>query len=116
MQILAGAVAILLLVLGLLGWQLKSAWGDAAQARQEALQAVQAAGEQRQQAELLSSRLATLDASLKAVAAGTQANGQQLEQTVEAIDAIGKTEGVPHDQSVLCLDARVPGQLDERLR
>lgn len=116
MRILAGAVAALLLVLGLLGWQLKSAWGDAAQSRQEALQAVQAAGEQRQQAELLRGRLDTLDASLKAVAAGTQANGQQLEQTVDAIDAIGKTEGVTHDQSVLCLDARVPGQLDERLR
>lgn len=116
MQILAGAVAVLLLVLGLLGWQLKSAWGDVTQARQEALQAVQAVGEQRQQAELLRSRLETLDASLKAVAAGTQANSEQLDQTVDAIDAIGKTEGVPHDQSVLCLDVRVPGQLDERLR
>jgi hypothetical protein len=116
MKILAGALAILLLATGFMGWRLKVAWEDVATARGDAQQAQQVAGEQRQQAELLNQRLVTLDSTLKLVAAGTQANSEQLDQTVDAIDAIGKTEGVPHDQSVLCLDVRVPVQLDERLR
>jgi hypothetical protein len=116
MKILVGALAILMLATGFMGWRLKVAWEDVATARGDALQAQQVAGEQRQQAELLNQRLVVLDGTLKDLATGTKANGDQLELTIDAIEQIKPTGGVPHDPSIACLDLRVPGQLDERLR
>ena len=115
MKTLAGVAVALAVAVGIMGWQLRSAWSDAALARQEAIQALQVAREQRQQAELMLSRLDALDASLKGLAEGTQQNAQQLDQTLAAIDGITKTEG-DTDESLACLDVRVPRQLDDSLR
>lgn len=115
MKTLVGVVVALALAVGIMGWQLRSAWSDAALARQEAIQALQVAGEQRQQAELLLSRLDALDDILKGLAEGARQNAQQLDQTLAAIDGITKTEG-DTDESLACLDVRVPRQLDDSLR
>lgn len=115
MRILAGVVAVLTVAIGIMGFQLRSAWSDAALARQEAIQALQVAGEQRQQAELVLFRLDALDSSLKGLAEGTQRNARQLDQTLAAINGITKTEG-DTDESIACLDVRVPRQLDDSLR
>lgn len=115
MQILMGALAAAVLALGLMGWQLKNAWDDTANARQSALQAEQAAGEQRQQAELLLGRLTALDTALTRLETGTQANTHLLGQTLLGIENIQPTAG-DHPDAQKCLDVRVPAQLADRVR
>lgn len=115
MKTLAGVAVALAVAVGIMGWQLRSAWSDAALARQEAVQALRVAEEQRQQAERMLSRLDALDASLTALAEGTQQNAQQLNQTLAVIDGITKSEG-DTDESIACIGVRVPRQLDDSLR
>lgn len=115
MKILAGAVAILLLAVCAMGYQLKQAWGETATARRETLQAEQALGEQRQQTALVLGRLDTLDSKLTQLDGDTKLNAQQLELTLDAIGTIQKSEG-DSDDALKCLDVRMPAQLADRVR
>lgn len=115
MKILSGAVAILLLAVCAMGYQLKQAWADAATANQATLGAIQALGEQRQQAELVLGRMDTLDGKLTQLEGSQQLNAQQLELTLDAIGNIQKSEG-DSDDALKCLDVRMPAQLADRVR
>ena len=115
MRILIGALALSLAALGIAGWRLKVAWEDVALARTEALQALQASGEQRRQAELVLGRLESLDTALTSLQAGAAANTALLGQTLQGIGNIQPVEGDTAD-ALKCLDVRVPGQLADRVR
>lgn len=115
MKYLIGITAALLLLVLVLLWQLRSASGEIARARQEAAQAVQTATEQRAEAELLMGRFAALDKTLTGLAHVTQANADQLTLALDGIETITKTEG-DSDEAVNCLDVRVPAQLADRVR
>lgn len=115
MKWLLGVTAALAVAVIGLGWQLKGAWKDAASSRNEALAALQAAGEQRQQAELLLHRMGQLDAALGRLADRTEVNDRKLDAALVQINEIQKTEG-DSDESMACLDVLVPVQLDGILR
>lgn len=110
-----GALGALGIAVVALSWQLKVAWQDVTVAKGEAIAAVQAAGEQRQQAELILSRLESLDGVLGQLADQTEANDRKLDDALTGIENITKTEG-DSDESIACLGVPVPAQLDSRLR
>lgn len=115
MQVLIGALVLALLALGVTGYQLKGALEDAATSRQDALQAEQRAGEQRQQAELMLERLGRLDTAVSGLAHADALAQAQLAQALAGIENITKTEG-DSDEAMACLDVRVPAQLADGVR
>lgn|GEM_PF-2561786 len=115
MKVLTGVAAVLFAAVLGLAWLLKEAWQDATVARNEALQALQVAGEQRQQAELLLRRFDALDTQLGVLAGGIEANDRRLGQALDQIGNIVKTEE-DSDESIACLGVPVPRQLDDILR
>lgn len=115
MKILLGVTAALAVSVFGLAWGLKVAWRDAEVARSEVISALQVAGEQRQQAELLLDRMRQLDGALLRLAEGTEETNRKLDAAVVQINEIQKTEG-DSDESIACLDVSVPAQLDGVLR
>lgn len=116
MQKVALGIGLALLVaVGILAWQLKVAWGDTQKARMEALGAAQALETERGNTEVLLRRLDLIDGALRGLEQGVQESNAKMETNLAVLNGITKTEG-DQDESVPCLDVRVPSQLDSSLR
>lgn len=115
MRIMLGVIAAMAILVGILWWRLDVAAGERDIAILRADTATQQLDEAKRQGELLVKRFDALDASLKGIGERTDANNRKLGQTLTAINNISKTEG-DSDESISCLDVRVPRQLDDSLR
>lgn len=115
MRIMLGAIAALVVLVGILWWRLDVATGRAEIAILRADTATQQLDEQKSQAELLGKRLDALDASLKTVGERTGENNRKIGQALTTINSIQRTQD-DSAESISCLDVRVPRQLDDSLR
>lgn len=121
-KILGGGLAVLVVVCSVLGFQLNMAHSANASltserdaARTEASNARQAQQTAEQQNTLLAGAFAALDGRLRTLGVTQQQNAEQLASQLAGLSSIQKTEG-DSDASIQCLDTRVPGELDQRLR
>jgi hypothetical protein len=115
MKIMLGVLAAMAILVGVLWWRLDVVAGDRDLAAQRADIATQAVEEQKRQSTLLGQRFDAFDQALKGIGEKTAENNKKLGQTITAIGNIQKTQG-DSDESIKCLDVRVPGQLDQWLR
>lgn len=115
MKILVGALLAALVALGLTGWRLQTAWEDLAVSRTETRAVRGELERQVREGEQLADRLDALDASVTRLHDTTETHTRQLGLTLAGIDRIEKTEG-DSDESLACLDLRIPGELDGWLR
>lgn len=115
MKILIGVIAALVVALGLTGWWLKSTLES------KATIAEQLAGVQGQlktsedQNKGLAGRFDSLDLALKDMGAAQQQNQLVLANRLATIKNIVQEPG-DSNESISCLDQRVPAQLDRGLR
>lgn len=122
MKILTGVVAILLVVVATLGFQLRSAHGDVAQltlavggAQQDASNARSAQKTAEQQNAILLAGFAMLDTQLKQLGVSQKANADWLSAQLAGLNQIQQSPG-DSNESFSCLDTAVPAQLDHWLR
>lgn len=115
MKILTGALLAVVLALVFTGWQLQTARRDLS--RVETL-SVRLQGElerQVQAEDLLADRLARFSSAITRLHEATETHSRQLRLTLDGIDRIQKTEE-DSDETLACLDQRVPADLDHWLR
>lgn len=115
-KVLWGLLAAAGLAVLLLWNQVNAKTTEVAEQKARADQLAESLAEQRRQADQLASRFDNLDQTLLALDGRTKANNDELERRLALInDIITKTEG-DTDESIACLDVRLPRQLDERMR
>lgn len=115
-KVLYGLLAAAGLAVFLLWNQVSAKTTEAAEQKSRADALQQSLDEQRRQADQLASRFDNLDAALLRRDAKIDTNNQALVRQLALInDTITKTEG-DTDESIACVDMRVPRQLDERVR
>lgn len=115
MKILIGVLLALAVALGVTGWQLSESLGREATIREQHAQAVGALAISEAQNGLLAGRFDSLDQALLELADKQQANKQDLDRRLNNLTTIVQEPG-DSDESVSCLDVRVPAQLDRGLR
>lgn len=115
MKYLTGALVLLLVAVGFLGWRLNVASAEVREADLRASTAASQLEEQKREGKLLGQRLDALDAAMQGLNRTTADNNRKLGQTLTAINQIQKTEG-DTDESISCLDVRVPRQLDDSMQ
>lgn len=107
MKLILGATAAGLLVTGLLAWQLHSKTEALALTRDELSRA-------QSENDMLLQRVDALDRTLSNLATRSAEAQQRLQQTVNDMHKIRRTEHDTQEQ-IDCLDVVVPAGLDERL-
>lgn len=115
MKILIGVAVALAVALGVTGWQLSESLGREATIRQQHAQAVGALAISETQNALLAGRFDSLDQALSDLSQRQQDNKRDLDRRLSNLTTIVQEPG-DSDESVSCLDVRVPAQLDRGLR
>lgn len=108
MRILIGVCVALGLALGLVTWQLKGSWqeNEGLRAQAEAAEAVNAR---------LNEKFDALDSALIELSQTTRENADRLNDALGEIQTITK-QPEDSDETISCLDLRVPSDLDRLLR
>lgn len=115
MKILIGALIALVLALAGCGWALQESQRKRGLAEQLVVEKQKALDKSEGQNKALVGRFDSLDASLKDLGANQKANQARLQATLVGIKNIVQEPG-DSDESIRCLDVRVPAQLDRGLR
>lgn len=115
MKILIGIILVLLVGLGLTGWQLRAAWNTQGQLETALAGAAGALAVATKQNETLNNRFDTLDRTLVGLNVSQQQNQVELKTRLNTLTTIVKETG-DTDESIACLHQPVPAQLDRWLR
>lgn len=115
MKILVGVLLALLLALGLTGWQLQKTREALVVSRTEQSALKDQLAVQAEQSRQLADRMDAFSQSVVTLMGIAEQHDQNLKLAVAGIDNITKTEN-DSDESISCLDQRVPADLDQWLR
>lgn len=115
MKILIGVLIALVLALAGCAWALQESQRKRGLAEQLVVETREALAKSEGQNKALVGRFDSLDASLKGLGVNLKANQAQLQATLKGIQNIVQEPG-DSDESIRCLDVRVPAQLDRGLR
>lgn len=115
MRIALGAIAVLVVAVGLLGWRLEVAGLRADAAEDRAASAEGLLADQVRQNGALLAGFDALDKALLDLGKTTAANNRDLANRLKDLKTITQTEG-DTDATMACLGLPVPVQLDQRMR
>lgn len=115
MKILSGVIAVLVLAVAVMGYQLKASVGREAVATKALEGAERALAQAERENTRLDDRFETLDAAMTGLSNTIALNQGDLRRRLESIKTIVQEPG-DSDESVACLDVRVPAQLSRSVQ